>query len=458
MIAEQERGGPCGPSRLFLANPKAGFFRFAAGSGGAADGFPSSFIHSTVGRACGGRRLNWRQLPAKPAHFPFFMKKTLLTFAACVVLGVASAPVAGAQTSAVTNAILNQRSGLLDKARVDIDKAVVNEKTSGKAKTWYTRGEIYEGLAQSPIYGKALQPGEGARKAYESYAKTIELDTKTGEFGKQAVVKMDNLYGQFFNDAVTSYNAKEYDKAIASYKLASQVRPQDTTAVLYSAYASEAKQDYAGAKASYSQLLGMNYKSVTLYTRLLQMAKLQKNDVEAAKVLQQALVAYPTNKAFMLEDLNMSLASGKGGDALEKINKSIAADPGNSNLYAVRGSMYDQQKKGDLALADYRKAVELDPNNFDAQFNLGVYNYNKAAEAYTRASKMDLKTYQVSGKKFETEGKKYFESSVPYFEKSLQLQPDDRNTLTSLQKVYFRLGRTADSERLNAKLQTLNKK
>ncbi|WP_210515526.1 tetratricopeptide repeat protein [Hymenobacter terricola] len=386
------------------------------------------------------------------------MNKTFLTLAAAAALSASLPSVALAQTSAVTNAILNQRTGLLDKARVDIDKAIVNEKTSGKAKTWFTRGEIYQGMLESPIYSKQLQPGEGLQKAYESYAKTVELDTQTGEFGKQAVTRMDGLYGRAFNDAVNSYNAKEYDKAIASYKLASQIKPQDTTAVLYSAYAYEAKQDYAGAKTSYNQLLAMNYKSVTLYSRLLQMAKQQKDDAEAAKVLQQALVAYPTNKTFMLEDLNMSLASGKGEDALGKINKSIAADPSNSNLYAVRGSMYDQQKKQDLALADYKKAVELDPNNFDAQFNLGVYNYNKAADAYTKASKMDLKTYQTSGKKFEADGKKYFEASVPYFEKALQLQPDDRNTLASLQKVYFRLGRTADSERLNAKLQSLNKK
>ncbi|MBH8557101.1 tetratricopeptide repeat protein [Hymenobacter negativus] len=385
------------------------------------------------------------------------MKKTFLTIAVAVSLAGALPSVVNAQTSAVTNAILNQRSGLLDKARTDIDKAIVNEKTMGKAKTWYTRGEIYQGMLESPIYGKQLQPGEGVQKAYESYNKTIELDTKDGEFGKQAVARMDGLYGRAFNDAVNSYNAKEYDKAIESYKLASKIKPQDTTAVLYSAYASEAKQDYAGAKASYNQLLGMNYKSVTLYSRLLQMAKQQNDNAEAAKVVQQALAAYPTNKAFMLEDLNMSLASGKGEDALAKINKSIVADPGNSNLYAVRGSMYDQQKKSDLALADYKKAVELDPNNFDAQFNLGVYNYNKAADAYTKASKMDLKTYQASGKKFEAEGKKYFEASVPYFEKALQLQPDDRNTLASLQKVYFRLGRTADSERLNAKLQSLKK-
>ncbi|MBF9140287.1 tetratricopeptide repeat protein [Hymenobacter properus] len=386
------------------------------------------------------------------------MKKTILMAAVGAALLAGAPAVVSAQTSAVTNAILNQRSGLLDKARTDIDKAIVNEKTSGKAKTWYTRGEIYQGMMESPIYSKQLQPGEGVQKAYESFAKTIELDTKDGEFGKQAVTRLDNLYGHAFNDAVNSYNAKDYDKAIESYKLASKIKPQDTTAVLYSAYAYEAKQDYAGAKASYNQLLGMNYKSTTLYSRLFQMAKQQKDDAEAAKVLQQALAAYPNNKNFMLEDLNLSLASGKGSDALDKISKAIAADPSNSNLYAVRGSMYDQQKKNDLALADYKKAVELDPNNFDAQYNLGVYNYNKAAEAYTKASKMDLKSYQTTGKKLEADGKKYFQASVPYFEKALELQPQDRNSLSSLQKVYFRLGRTADSERLNARLEQLNKK
>ena len=386
------------------------------------------------------------------------MKKTLLTLATAAAFAAGLPSLVSAQTSAVTNAILNQRTGLLDKARADIDKAIVNEKTSTKAKTWFTRGEIYQGMLESPIYSKQLQAGEGLQKAFESFNKTIELDTKTGEFGKQAITKMDNLYGRAFNDAVTSYNAKDYDKAIASYKLASQIKPQDTTAVLYSAYASEAKQDFPAAKASYNQLLAMNYKSVTLYSRLFQMAKQENNQSEASKILQQALVAYPTNKGFMLEDLNMSLAGGKGEDALGKINKSIAADPSNSNLYAVRGSMYDQQKKTELAVADYKKAVELDPKNFDAQFNLGVYNYNKAADFYTKASKMELKTYQVSGKKAEVEGKKFFEAAVPYFERALELQPNDRNTLTSLKKIYFRLGRTAESARLETTLQSLDKK
>ncbi len=381
------------------------------------------------------------------------MKYTFLTLAVAAVLAAAAPQAAQAQSSAVTNAILNQKSGLLDKARTEIDKAITNEKTSGKAKTWYTRGDIYAQMLASPIYGKQLQPGEGLQKASESFNKTIELDTKTGDYGKLAVPQLQNLYGVAFNAGVEAYNAKDYDKALANYRLAAQLNPTDTTAVLYSAYAQEAKQDYAGAKASYNQLLGTGYKSVGVYTRLLQIARQDKNEAEATKVVQQALVAYPNNKNFMLEELNMYLSTGRGKEAIDKINKAIAADPANaSNLYAVLGSVYDQNKQPAEALAAYQKAVAADPNNFDAQYNLGVYNYNKAAEAYTKASKMDLKTYQVSGKKYESDGKKYFEASVPYFEKSLQIKPDDTATMQTLQKVYFRLGRTADSERLAAKL------
>ena len=108
-----------------------------------------------------------------------------------------------------------------------------------------------------------------------------------------------------------------------------------------------------------------------------------------------------------------------------------------------------------MAQADYKKAITLDPNNFDSQYNLGINNYNKAAALFTKASKMDLKTYQAQGKKLETEAKKYFEASVPYFEKALELQPNDRNSASALQKVYARLGRPADAERMNTKIQAM---
>lgn len=398
------------------------------------------------------------------------MSNSLLKLAAAAAFTAAFglAQPALAQNSAVTNAILSQKAGQMDKALTSINEAIANDKTKDKAKTWFTRGEIYNQLldpntqALFAKYTKDMQPGEALQKATESYNKALELDGPAGEFGKQVPARLQNLYGLAFNAGVKSYNDKDYDKAIASYKLASQLSPKDTTAVLYGAYALEAKQDYAGAKASYNQLLAMDaYKTkpapVAVYTRLLQIARQEKNDAEAQKVLKEALAAYPNNKAFLIEDLNMSMTGGNSDAALEKINKTIAADPTNANLYAVRAGIYDQQKKSDLAQADYKKSIELDPNNFDSQFNMGIYNFNQAANLYTKASKMDLKTYQVKGKSLEAQGKKYFESSVPYFEKALVIQPNDVGTMSALQKVYFRLGRNADSKRMEDRLQATKK-
>ncbi|MGI4739673.1 MAG: tetratricopeptide repeat protein [Janthinobacterium lividum] len=391
-----------------------------------------------------------------------------LAAAAAFTAALGLATPALAQNSAVTNAILSQKAGQLDKALVSINEAIANEKTKDKAKTWFTRGEIYNQLLDPSTqalfakYTKDMQPGEALQKATESYNKALALDGPAGEFGKQVPARLQNLYGLAFNAGVKSYNDKDYDKAVANYKLASQLSPTDTTAVLYGAYAQEAKQDYAGAKASYNQLLGMDaYKAkpapVSVYTRLLQIARQEKNDADAQKVLKEGLAAYPNNKAFLIEDLNMSMKGGNGDAALEKLNKTIAADPSNANLYAVRAGIYDQQKKTDLAQADYKKSIELDPNNFDSQYNMGIYNFNQAANLYTKASKLDLKTYQVKGKPLEAQGKKYFESSVPYFEKALTIQPNDPGTLSALQKVYFRLGRNADSKRMEDRLQALKK-
>ncbi|MGI4874512.1 MAG: tetratricopeptide repeat protein [Janthinobacterium lividum] len=395
------------------------------------------------------------------------MKKTFLTLAASAALlaAMGAATPALAQTSAVNSALLSLQGNQLDKAMASINEAIANDKTKDKAKTWFTRGDIYARLVDPTMttltakYTANLKPAETLQTAADSYSKALQLDGPTGEFGKQVPARLQGLYGVAFNDAVKNFQAKDYDKAAASFKQASLLSPKDTTAVLYTAYALDAKKDYTGSKASYNQLLGMGYKSVPVYSRLIMLAKEDKNAAETKQVVQQALVAYPTNKSFLIEDLNLSMGGG-GTEAIDKLSKTIAADPGNANLYAVRGSLYDNQKpaKTDLAEADYKKAIELDPNTFDAQFNLGVHGFNKGIELVNRARKMDMKTYTASGKKVESDGKKMVEAAIPYFEKARMLQPKDAGVLQSLQKAYATVGRTADSDRTRAELDALGKK
>ena len=50
----------------------------------------------------------------------------------------------------VDEVFLLKEQGALDKAKTEIDANVAEPKLSGKSKTWYTKGQIYEAIALDP--------------------------------------------------------------------------------------------------------------------------------------------------------------------------------------------------------------------------------------------------------------------------------------------------------------------
>src|SRR6478735_1805396 len=165
------------------------------------------------------------------------MKKVVLT----IIAGV-SMQVAFAQKAMLTSAILDFRNQKLDKAKTEIDQAAANASSAEIPKTWFYRGEIYTGMMDSPVYKKNA-PADAATIAYEAYDKYLKMEPK-GEFSKQATAKRDNLYLVVVNQGANEHNAKEYDKALASFEAAIKMRPEDTTAYSYAVNTAGVKEDY----------------------------------------------------------------------------------------------------------------------------------------------------------------------------------------------------------------------
>ncbi|WP_207430398.1 tetratricopeptide repeat protein [Sabulibacter ruber] len=385
------------------------------------------------------------------------MKKFLLTAAAAI-----SMQVAFAQTSAVTSAIMYQQKGTLDKAKEEIDKAVVHEKTKGNAKAWYYKGVIYQDMSTHPIYGKTVDPADASRQAFEAFNKTVELESTakkkefTEEANKRKEALQSNMYAFALNEGVEHYNNKKFADAQKAYMQAITYKPEDTTAYIYAAYAAAGAEDYASAKKLYNQLVDKNLASPTVFNQLLYISSnVEKNDQETLAILEKARAKYPNDRNFMLQELDLYLKSGREKESMAKLDAAIQADPNNANLYTVRGNMLERLKKADDALAAYKKAAELDPNNFDAQYNLGVFYFNKGANLNNKANKMSLAEYQKSGKAVQAEAKKFFAQALPHFEAALKAQPKDRTTVQSLLKVYTALDRQADAKRMDTLLQQL---
>ncbi|MFD2999064.1 tetratricopeptide repeat protein [Pontibacter toksunensis] len=375
------------------------------------------------------------------------MKKVLLTALAAATISVASA-----QNSAVNSAILNHKNGTLDKAQESINQAIEHKKTKDKAKTWFYRGVIYQDMIGNPIYGK-MTDDKTPLIVLESFDKTLELDGNNGEFAKQVPARKEQLYGQVLNQAVEFHNNQDWENAIEKYKLASKINPTDTTSVLYAAYASTANKDYPAAIGFYDNLIKMGHTTEDVYKNKIQlMQATEASDEEVMKTLSAGLEKQPNSVYLMQEELRYYLKNDRGEEAMEKLDKAIAADPSNASLLAVKGNLLERKKDLDGATATYKKAIEIEPNNFDANYNLGVLEFNKGADVNNRAAKMDYATYQKKGKALEAEAKKHYQAALPYFEKALEIQPKDQATMQNLIKLYTRLERKADAEKISAML------
>lgn len=375
------------------------------------------------------------------------MKKVLFTALAAATISVASA-----QNSAVNSAILNHKNGTLDKALTDIDKATTHKKTQDKGKTWFYRGVILQDMIGNPIYGK-MTDEKTPLVVLESFDKTIELDGKDGEFGKQVPERKEMLYGQVLNQAVEFHNNQDWPNAVAKYELAHKISPKDTTAVLYAAYASTADNNYKQAISFYDELLNMGHKTEDVYKAKVQLLQASEasDDVVMAS-LANGLKEHPNSVYLMQEELKYYLKNDRADEAMSKLDKAIAADPQNASLYAVKGNLLERKKDFKGAREVYQKAIQADPTNFDAYYNLGVLEFNAGAEVNNKAAKMDYATYQKKGKALEAEAKKFYQASVPYFEKAHEIKPDDKATIQNLMNAYTRLGRKAEAEKMSAKL------
>jgi len=73
---------------------------------------------------------------------------------------------------------------------------------------------------------------------------------------------------------------------------------------------------------------------------------------------------------------------GKYEEAIAEYNKAIEIDPSYAQAYNNRGDAYDNKGQYDLAIADYNKAIELDPNR-------GLFYYNRGF-AYSKKGRRDL--------------------------------------------------------------------
>ncbi len=381
------------------------------------------------------------------------MKKGIQSTFFAAVLTVISVSVM-AQSSAVTNAHFALQeareymaNGDIDKAvskmetaRDNIDKAVENEKTSTKAKTWNYRGDIYKEMLSLPEDKIGMTYLEAAKISIESYNKTIELDdSKRGDYKGPAQNGKNGIYPMMFNQGIEYINKEDYDNAMDAFDVVLQINPLDTNAALNAGLAAERKPDMERAVQYYGMMIYQQ--GAKDYYPFVRMAAYYSEKEEYDKALEVISkgIASTSNKDAIKDlqttEFNIYLKSGRLEEAMANLKKSIEEDPDNDGNYSRLGQLYDQSGNSEEALKYYSLALEKNPDNIDANYNLGAFYFNRGAEALQSTRDMDLNTYKEKGKAIEDQAIEDLQKAKPYFEKVDSLQPNDPAVTTSLESI-----------------------
>ena len=84
-----------------------------------------------------------------------------------------------------------------------------------------------------------------------------------------------------------------------------------------------------------------------------------------------------------------------------------------------------------------KKSIELNPDNFNSNYNLGALFFNRGVELRNEANNSSSdKLYN----KLKKESEVFFDDALPFLETSLSLDPSDKNTLLSLKQLYYLKG------------------
>ncbi|MBL7111398.1 MAG: tetratricopeptide repeat protein [Bacteroidales bacterium] len=415
---------------------------------------------------------------------------------------------ARAQDPAVPTLNYNQ----LEKKLVKSDAKIQDPKQNTKSKTWFSRGELFQDINDVNIeflrYGMpameiklyynepteirtreeggvvteefvyerivlTLENGtligwketkvlheDPLPEALSAYKKALEYDTE-GKLDEKVLENLNRLKRQCESKAIIAFTAQDFNKSVEYFELimdATSTRVYggvaDTVIIYNTALAAKNGDDHKKAAEYFRKAIDLNYGGSDAYYLLKNEYIILEDSAAAIAVLEEGFERYPDTSLILIEIVNYYLTAGDAEKGLAYLELAEQKETRNPSIYFAKGTLFEKVGEDEKALLAYQQALDIDPEYFNAYFNIGALYYNNAVELYDVAnSKEDLKEYNAA----KSIADKELTMTVAPMEKAHELRPDDRAVLETLQTVYYRLQMMDKYEEIKVKISELNK-
>jgi tetratricopeptide (TPR) repeat protein len=355
------------------------------------------------------------------------------------------------------------------------------------------------------IKGQALLGPGGSdftklKASAEAFETAISLDPKMKD---ELADPIQNLRAALINGAIKDQNAQQYklatEKLYASYMIS-----KDPSDLYYAAGNAVNGKDYDTALKYYQMVLDSGYtgeteefiatdketgevkafesenlRNIALKTgqyikpekrvteskkgevlRNMTLIYIEQGDTEKATALMKtARAENPSDVYLMRADADMSYKMGDVARYNELMEKIVATDPENPELYFNLGISNDQLGNKEKALEYYTKALELKPEYEAALINLAALKLSgedKLVEEMNSLgnSAADNKRYDD----LKIERQNTYKEALPYLEKAYNINPSNQNVVKYLMNIYGQIGEDAKYKEMKTKLEAMEAK
>lgn len=394
------------------------------------------------------------------------MKKLILSM---VLVGATT--LAFGQKKVVKEAEKGFKSGDLQSALTAIDAAITNPETSGDPATFLLKAQI-----QTKMFGSdssnTMETVAVGTAALETFNKTFEMagSDKAEGVGKEIYEEEipgvpDNLrpYSIFtlknasFDKGIERYNENDLEMAYEFFNLAGEVDLKDTTIHYNAGFLANDLGKFEDAKRHFGYLLAVpEYNKLNTYYFMVQILSTEEKNPQAAfELVTKAKSEYPTDKVLAEYEIQLLLQLGKMDEAMSQIKDALANDPNNTGLLLRSG--YLKEQAGDLegGLADYKKAVEIDPNYFEGNYYTGALMLEMSRKILNDLNSLSDAEWEKQSQTLGKQADEFYRMSLPYFTKAVELKPDNTDIMIVLYQVHTRLKNTAEVEALDKKITSI---
>jgi tetratricopeptide (TPR) repeat protein len=349
-----------------------------------------------------------------------------------------------AQKGKVNSASYTLTTGDVAKAKEQIDEGILDEEAKAMAKSWMVKGDVYKSIYEvKPLFEK--NPG-ALNEAKEAYFKAFELEINPKK-KKDVKQGLEALYNYFYMEGLQYFSNQKWSQAYRNFRSNLEISEFlydngmstviDTNAYFVVGLTAFNLSQWDDAMRCGEKLMSLGDDREVVYSIMSEVYKQKGEKDKYRNIVAAGRKKYPGSLDMLYKEINLYLEEERLDELEANLNQALKLDPSNHTIYQALANIYDRKGDKETAFSYYDKAIEMQPDFYEAYFNKGIIYFNMAMEVINKMNdENDEKKYAA----LKAEREELLRNkAMPLMQKAYSIKSDDASVLKALREIYARL-------------------